>query len=88
MILTLSSVLSRRHSYHSQADSAGLIGPVTHLRRIGTATWYRNTTTATCGPAGLVAGLPCSASNMGSAVGRRVDGTAALAMNCRIALYA
>jgi len=67
----------RRHSCHyvcpqpswrvpletvsSQADSASLIGPVTHSRRVCTATKYRNTPTATCYPAGLIAALPCSA---------------------------
>ena len=64
----------------SQADSAGLIGRVTHPRSIRTATKYRNTPTATCYPAGLVA-PPCSATNMVAAArssGRRVDGAVAV----------
>jgi hypothetical protein len=54
----------------SQADSAGLIGPVTHPRSgIGTATKYRNTPPATCYLAWLIAALPCSATNMATAAG-------------------
>jgi hypothetical protein len=47
MLLTLSSMRSRMQSYHSQADSAGLIAFVTHPRSISTATKDSNTTTTT-----------------------------------------
>jgi hypothetical protein len=65
-----------------KADSAGSIGPATHPP-ISTAAKYRNTTTATCHPAGLGAALSCSATNMvatAGSSGRRVDGTVAVAV--------
>jgi hypothetical protein len=65
-----------------KADSAGSIGPATHPP-ISTAAKYRNTTTATCHPAGLGAALSYSATNMvatAGSSGRRVDGTVAVAV--------